>query len=42
MTALRQARRFAAAAPDAALADALGFAGLCLLILAGLLMPALL
>lgn len=42
MTALRQARQFVAIAPSEALGDALGFAALCLLIVAAFSLPALL
>ena len=40
MTMLLKAREFAAEAPREALADALGFAGLCALIFAGFTLPA--
>ena len=40
MAIFRKAHRFAAAAPEEALADVLGFAGLCLLIFAGFMAPA--
>ena len=40
MAILLKARDFAAAAPDQALSDALGFAGLCALIFVGFTLPA--
>jgi len=40
MATLLKARKFATDAPREALADALGFAGLCLLIFAGFTLPA--
>jgi hypothetical protein len=40
MAMLLKARKFAAEAPREALADALGFAGLCALIFAGFTLPA--
>lgn len=40
MTMLQKAHKFAAEAPREALADALGFAGLCALIFAGFAVPA--
>ncbi len=40
MAMLLKAREFAAASPREALADALGFAGLCALIFAGFTLPA--
>ncbi len=42
MRAFRQARQFATAAPRDALADAFGFAVLCLLIIAAFSLPGLL
>jgi hypothetical protein len=40
MTMLLKARKFATAAPREALTDALGFAGMCVLIFAGFTAPA--
>jgi hypothetical protein len=40
MVMLLKARKFAADAPHEALTDALGFAGLCVLIFAGFTVPA--
>ena len=40
MVLLLKAREFAACAPREALADALGFAGVCALIFAGFTVPA--
>lgn len=42
MAMLLKARKFAADAPREALADALGFTGLCVLIFVGFTVPALL
>ena len=40
MTILTKARKFTADAPREALVDALGFAGVCVLIFAGFTLPA--
>ena len=40
MATIRKARTFVEAAPREALADALGFAGVCALIFAGFTLPA--